>query len=805
MATYSTTYGKYFSAVNMALTNNSSTINQWDGNGSWDNCIARANEVMSSLQRDNGYYRGAISFYNNYNATSYIYSGTIYMNVQFFNSKEGNIYTTVQAYLYFNSGNKTYTGLNNGTLLNALNEYSSNGCGFYISSISLSNVVFHFKGPSSTMDANFNYVFMDLRGPGSSNSLANTAYTTSYSLSKGGYLKDIYCSLAVTNRTVTYLTKNIIVRNERTIDQALSYRITPTFINDTLKNTAYNEGWCGSGSSNLQGNHQYWMTGTTKNGKLVLEDIKSGCTRHGSFSSPTSGINQEFIYTLILTDLTTASTTTHTFVTWQANNYRFFRNSGKTQEVTDPSYNTFNSNSYSTSSPLVLYVSGGTVTINIGETIILRLYDVDEGTCSLNNQTVYVPPTDVIMNTGSTLNNLYMKTRYTYNFSDTTNFDGFYVLTSSENKYVSQQNTTVPTGLNPEIARIVYTGHTQTLPADPNGFIFLKPKNKVTSNGVVYPTSVRYHLTGDVIWQRGSISSNRRTSYYYVGVKKNNINFVNGTLNDQTGQWEGGISSYNGTWSDTINGVSYSRPIAYANKISTISDLMDKLACYHGAAMEVMGGFEPNTLYNLRSVLTSSIWDNYIKYWYNQYVQIKRPGFRRYITYDGTTYYEDTWGIRWKNNYPTFTSYDDPTFYYMDTLVFKHPYDSNGNVFVALAGYITEAQWNALATGTTTYTVREDPTCLYFNGLYAYDEEKFMVTIGSTNVVDNWNYYRRGVADNEMGGTNTVSIYDWVREVIYTEWDQFDLKAEGNCSRYISGSYGSQKQATNANLYTVVG
>ena len=316
--------------------------------------------------------------------------------------------------------------------------------------------------------------------------------------------------------------------------------------------------------------------------------------------------------------------------------------------------------------------------------------------------------------------------------------------------------------------------------------------------------------------------------FYILVLKKNDLDFIEG-ITDRAYQ----------QWSDYISGINYNTPIAYANKLSTMNDLADKLTCFHGrAAFYMLDDDTYEYLYDLRDWFLTQLWTGGCNFSsnYNGYTQTLNPTKRRYLrfTYNGTTYYPSELnhsnGIRWFS-YPTWSSITQTSFTYVYGMWFKQTPFTNNNTVAVISGF-TETQWT---NGSGSLTSRYVQAYNYngYGPISSYSVGTVAIYMKTTDE-DNRNRDRRGIGNYEndvnywFNNTSQLfsiaqPLYNWIantthhfdyctgsgenRWIGYSDTTQMSnaiVRVTGTTPEYKYGTQCQHRQATNDILYTII-
>ena len=184
--------------------------------------------------------------------------------------------------------------------------------------------------------------------------------------------------------------------------------------------------------------------------------------------------------------------------------------------------------------------------------INIYLYDEDEGRQSNGTKSIYVPPTDLLL---QKIKSTTLPGRYNF-----TNW-GVKGIGSSYSAYCKK-----PDPRDPYFMTISVNNSVDKLPTDAS-FISYSSENYGYYNNEKIIFSPKYHLTNNNKFIIGSkVKQNNgsyiRTNELFISVKKNTSNFINNLTNITYGK-----------------NISPEKLIPYGDKLPTYSDLLDKYTC----------------------------------------------------------------------------------------------------------------------------------------------------------------------------------------------------------------------------------
>lgn len=469
---------------------------------------------------------------------------------------------------------------------------------------------------------------------------------------------------------------------------------------------------------------------------------------------------------------------TYVFSSVSKSGYKFYTNSQHSidavgSSVTIPSV----FNGYSNSIGFYGTVDGLVIT----DYINVYLYDEDEGIQSNGTKSIYVPPTDLLL----------QKTKSTmltgrYNFANW----GVKGIGSSSSVF-----GTKPTPFDPYFMRITINNSTDKLPIDAS-FISYSSENYGYYNNEKIIFSPKYHLTNHnkfIIGQKVKQPNGSyiRTNELFISVKKNTSNFINNLTNITYG-----------------SDVSREKLIPYGDKLPTYSDLLDKFTCVHSNALYNLH-LKSEKLYNIRSLV-----DDYIRTSNNlvmpnlstiSYTGYTYTYLERYIKLaNGTTYWERNGDIRY-HKYPYWNS-TDTAFRYATGVCVK----VSDNIIAIYNTASIVDNYNLYATKTGTYTPT-NPISNYiyinYNGLHKGGSSRNyrIVEIGSKQIVDTTNHiassFTGRIIDNISYSPNGGIIYNHNNKL--TTFASSVLKVNSAYNYNIKSSdQQSKKLVTNNLLYS---
>ena len=451
---------------------------------------------------------------------------------------------------------------------------------------------------------------------------------------------------------------------------------------------------------------------------------------------------------------------TYEFSSVSKSGYKFYSNSQCSSDavgssVTIPS----RFNGYSNS----IGFYGTTDGLVITDTIKVYLYDEDEGRQSRSDKSIYVPPTDLLLqNTSSTmLTGIY-------------NFINWGVKGIGSSYSVSGKN---PDPRDPYFMTISINNSIDKLPSDAS-FISYSSENYGYYNNEKIFFSPKYHLTNHnkFIIGKKEIQSNgsyRRTNELFISVKKNTSNFINNLTNITYGK-----------------NISPEKLIPYGDKVSTYSDLLDKFTCVHSNALYELNN-DSKILYGIRSNL-----DGYIHtYEPSNLVMpnlstINNTGYtytylERYIKLEnGTTYWERNGDIRY-HKYPYWES-TDTAFSYITGVCIK----VSDNIIAIYNNLNIVNNYNLYATQTGTYTLTNpvsNKIYINYNGLHKGGPSRTyrIVEIGSKQIVDTPNHN----ASLFTGRMINNASYSEDGSVIYNHNDRIRTFLNDSIKNYMASGY----------------
>lgn len=819
MATY--TYNKYFSSVTLS---NASINSQHPGitnifgpgfsNPSWRTLVSNVMSHMINQDTDgiwhlNTEQGGIWKTYASHDVPVAIYSGTITFKVTFKDSNDWHFdydfsfsFTNGVSNISFNEAYQ-----NACSYIESIPTIGNPGSAFF-ARITMQNVYFYFAEKHLTVTQyGYEEIIQAFYDPSNSSNtilkcglsnpstvIANLSENSTY----GQHYFNITLTVTTANITTTLSTRKVqnstTTNRQTTISKSIGYNITPTFL-EHLKTTSFLKGLVTAVPvpTGYALNHQDFLD---FNAKDVYDNIISDCTRNGTCASGTTGLTTTLLTKIVDENVTTSGSAAEHTIVWSAITYDFYVNTALTQNI--KTYKTY----APTSSIKRVYPLAVSQTCN--ETVYLCLYDVDEGEDSYNAHRVN--PVDYLDMTGGT----YQTNINTYNFirctgSGTSNYHpGFWVIYNGTFTY---GNYCLPETETPGILELQFQTSGETL--DENMFYFCVFNTVEYHNGMDrydIGCSAFYHFTGQKIFQCGQISgtgSNRhRTSFYWLGVKKNDTEFIqNSSLqsHSEIPCYPEGASPYSiqaegiNQWSVTRHGTTYTQPIAYANKLSTFDDLFDKMTMYHGVAAGYYWGY--NNYADIRYDFYTDIWSGIFASYYNTSDNNLNKSIRyRYVTINGTDYSELNWPMRWYL-YPYWTSATQTSFSYMSGLVMKFSsnwgWQTSYHPDIAIFGGVSETMWNNALTSNQSISSGVYALLLY-NGFYkSITGGAYPFTSIKSGVNTNWNGERRGIGNYELNNDlqapndylfNIVSrVYDYFSDVV----QYFDGDIDSSNQRYI--------------------
>ena len=472
--------------------------------------------------------------------------------------------------------------------------------------------------------------------------------------------------------------------------------------------------------------HSIYHTFLLKNGKYdVYKTIIDTYKLDGLYNN---GSTKELI-----------SGNTYEFSSVSKNGYKFYSNSQCSSDAVGSSItipNTFNG--YSNSIGFYGMVDGLVIT----DYINIYLYDEDEGRQSNGTKSIYVPPTDLLLQrTKSTM----LTGRYNFTNWGAKGIGSSYSVSCKK-----------PDPRDPYFMTILVNNSVDKLPTDAS-FISYSSENYGYYNNEKIFFSPKYHLTNHnkfiigrkIIQGDGSY---RRFNQLFISVKKNTSNFINNLTNITYGV-----------------DVSREKLIPYSDKIPTYSDLLDKFTCVHSNALYEFHN-KSEILYNIRSYLNDFIHtyepSNLVM---PNLSTISNTGYtytyiERYIKFEnGTTYWERNGDIRY-HKYPYWNS-TDTAFRYANGVCVK----VSDNIIAIYNTATIVDNYNSYATKTGTYTPTK-PISNYiyinYNGLYKGGANRSyrIVEIGSKQIVDTPNHnalsFTGRIIDNISYSENGSVIYN---------------------------------------------
>lgn len=427
---------------------------------------------------------------------------------------------------------------------------------------------------------------------------------------------------------------------------------------------------------------------------------------------------------------------TYEFSSVSKNGYKLYYNSQCSSDAVGSSItipNTFNG--YSNSIGFYGMVDGLVIT----DYINIYLYDEDEGRQSNVTKSIYVPPTDLLLQrTKSTM----LTGRY--------NFTNWGVKGIGSSYSVGGLK---PSPYDPYFMTISVNNSVDKLPTDAS-FISYSSENYGYYNNEKIIFSPKYHLTNHnkfiigrkIIQGDGSY---RRFNQLFISVKKNTSNFINNLTNTTYG-----------------SDISREKLIPYGDKLPTYSDLLDKFTCVHSKALYDLH-LDSEMLYNIRSYLVDYILTS------NNLVMpnlstISNTGYtytylERYIKLEnGTTYWERNGDIRY-HKYPYWNSTDTAFRYAIGVCV-----KVSDNIIAIYNTASIVDNYNLYATKTGTYTTNPISNYIYinYNGLYKGGANRSyrIVEIGSKQIVDTPNHnassFTGRIIDTISYSENGVTVYN---------------------------------------------
>lgn len=805
MATSAYSYGKYFSSATATVSAVDSShpgiYNRFENsNNTWNNIIYQVSSYMVSQNSDGVYVLntdqgGIFKTYASHSVPIAIYSGKIIFRASFYVAGHGDILYDFEF------------EFSNGSLLDTLEHIRSNATRdlmvyqsasyAYISNIETTNLTFYFAEKKQN-------AIQKLYNPSNSNQfltcvLPDQDFYMQKDTNTGGQ-KYINITLNVTTASVTITRNTRYIRNRTTstssytLNKAVKYNVTPTFLNN-LKDTAYAKGHV-AGNLVLYNealNHQDFISNS---GAQLYNDLITGYTKEGTIAAGNTGITfSSSIITAVNDEGTSTTACTHTF-SWVAAGYNFYRNSSMNQNITVSPYNEYNPNGTS-----ILYLYVQAVSSPCIENVYLCLYDVDEGEDSYDAHPVN--PVDYLDITGNT----YQLNMNTYNFirvtgSSTSDIHpGFWV---DYNGTTTYGNWYIPETDYPGILKVTFTSSGETLSQNMFKFCVFNTV-EYHNNGIRHDIgcSAFYHFTGNIRLQSlsisGSGSSRNRTSFYWLGVKKNNLEFIeNSSLESHSDIpcYPEGASLYSPPamgikqWSVTRHGTTYTQPIAYADKLSTFDDLFDKMTMYHGVTAAYYFGYD--NYVDVRGDFFADIWNGIFSSLYNTTINNLNKSIRyRYVTINGTDYSELNWPMRWYR-YPYWTSATQTNFNYQTGLVMK--FSSNWgwqtayNPDIVVFGGVSETMWNNALNSNQSVSSGVYALLLY-NGFYKLiTGGAYPFTNIKSGVNSNWNYERRAIGNYELDN-DLQAPNDCIFNIVGRVYDYFS-----DTVQYFHGDIDSSNQ-----------